>query len=361
MNMFKLQKAYFDLFYKLKHYQIKKYVHKRTAGWSNKKSVLTNEQKQQVIDFWAPYMKKGKKIPMTFFEFYTQKTGKFSPYYIPTDIYLNHIDEYLDNREASKYFDNKCYYPIIFKGIKQPEFVVLRIGGLWYTPDMNIISNADVEELIKQQGEIFVKLANNSDGGKGVAFIRNENNNILNDFNGFVKNTKSDIVVQKPLKQHKDIAAIHESSVNTIRIISLLSKDGVKIYSAVLRIGVGGSNVDNACAGGVTCGITDDGLLKDCCYKLNGDRFDVHPTNGFNFTNYKIPSFDKAKEVVIKAHPIVPHFKLVSWDIAINEAGEPVMIEANLAKGGIDVHQFNNGPLFGDDTKKILDEVFGKK
>lgn len=360
MNIFKLQQAYFDLFYKVKKYQIKRFVHKRTAGYCDKNFSLTNEQKQQVIDFWAPYMKKGKKMPMTFFEFYTQKTGKFSPYYIPMDVYLNNVDEYFNNRDESKYLDNKCYYPIIFKGIKQPEFVVLRIGGLWYSPDMNIISNAEAEELIKQQSAIFAKVATDSVGGKGVAFIQNENNNILEDFNKFIKGIKADIVVQKPLKQHKDIAAIHESSVNTLRIMSLLTSEGVKIYSAILRIGVGGSNIDNASAGGVSCGITEDGLMKSGCYKLNGEGFPVHPTNGFVFDNYKIPSFDKAKEVVIKAHPMIPHFKLVSWDIAINEEGEPVMIEANLAKGASQFHQFTNGPLFGDDTKKILDEVFGK-
>ena len=28
--------------------------------------------------------------------------------------------------------------------------------------------------------------------------------------------------------------------------------------------------------------------------------------------------------------------------------------------GGIDLHQLDNGPIFGDDTKMILDEVFGR-
>lgn len=39
---------------------------------------------------------------------------------------------------------------------------------------------------------------------------------------------------------------------------------------------------------------------------------------------------------------------------------EPVLIEANLRYGELDFHQLNNGPVFGKDTKKILDEVFGK-
>lgn len=41
-----------------------------------------------------------------------------------------------------------------------------------------------------------------------------------------------------------------------------------------------------------------------------------------------------------------------------NETGESIFIEANLCKGSVEIHEFNNGPLFGEDTKKILDEVY---
>ena len=126
-------------------------------------------------------------------------------------------------------------------------------------------------------------------------------------------------------------------------------------------MGVGGQKVDNASKGGVTCGITDEGKLKARLFKLNGESFDVHPTTGQNLDGYQLPSFEKAKELVKRAHPMVPHFKMVSWDVAIDQNGEPLMVEANLAKGSSELHQLNNGPLFGEDTKKILDEVFGTK
>ena len=81
---------------------------------------------------------------------------------------------------------------------------------------------------------------------------------------------------------------------------------------------------------------------------------------GLYLKDIRYRGFEKAKELVKKAHPMVPHFKLVSWDIAIDEDEKPILIEANLAKGSSEFHQLNNGPLFGEDTKKILDEVFGK-
>ena len=56
---------------------------------------------------------------------------------------------------------------------------------------------------------------------------------------------------------------------------------------------------------------------------------------------------------------MIPHFRLVSWDIAIDESGEPILIEMNSAYGGPELHQFSNGPIFGEDTEEILEEVFG--
>ena len=40
---------------------------------------------------------------------------------------------------------------------------------------------------------------------------------------------------------------------------------------------------------------------------------------------------------------------------------DPVLIKANFSYGGVTIHQLNNGPIFGDDTEKILREVFSQK
>lgn len=60
-----------------------------------------------------------------------------------------------------------------------------------------------------------------------------------------------------------------------------------------------------------------------------------------------------------ECHPRIGNFRLVSWDIAIDKNGNAVLIEANMRKGGINFHQFNNGPLFGNLTERVLEEVFG--
>ena len=45
---------------------------------------------------------------------------------------------------------------------------------------------------------------------------------------------------------------------------------------------------------------------------------------------------------------------------ALDVDGEPVLVEFNMKPQGLDLHQRENGPIFGDITVEILDEVFGK-
>ena len=355
MNVSKIQNYYFGLYESLKHRLIAKNVKQIATKWTDPDFRFTAEQEREIRDFYAPY----GKIDLIFHKWNVSCSGVYSPYYLPMDMYLNRVDEYFNNRAESKFLDNKCYYGNIFAGIPQPETLVCRIGGLWFSGDRQQISFAEVKEMLDNEKEAFAKIAAGSCGGKGVLYMSMDSGKISVQLEDFIKGVSNDIIVQRPIKQHSALSKIHESSVNTYRIISLLSEDGVKVYSAVLRIGIGGQKVDNASKGGVACGISDDGVLKKYAFQLQGQRYQTHPTNGFVFEGYQVPAIDKAKELVKKAHIMVPHFKLVSWDIVICEDGEPLLLEANLAKGTSELHQFCNGPLFGEDTKKILDEVFG--
>ena len=55
---------------------------------------------------------------------------------------------------------------------------------------------------------------------------------------------------------------------------------------------------------------------------------------------------------------MVSFSRLISWDFAIDENGEPMLIEMNISYGELDFHQLCNGPIFGDKTEDVLNEVF---
>ena len=52
------------------------------------------------------------------------------------------------------------------------------------------------------------------------------------------------------------------------------------------------------------------------------------------------------------------HFRIIGWDIAVDRAGEPVLVEFNAPPGQM---QGTNGPIFGDLTDAVLEEVFGRR
>ena len=315
---------------------------------------LTREEKRAVREFYAPYGSPN----LVFHEFFKEKTGEFHADYIPIDLYVGYIDTFFNDIKEAKYIDNKCYFGALFYSIPQPVILAKRVNDIWFTGDDKPVSYQQIEELVQSEDGVFFKEAQISAGGHGVTFIP-QSDDMMKRIRSIAAETPTDVIIQKRIDQHEKMAAINPSSVNTMRLYSVLGKDGnVKVYSAVLRTGVGDTKVDNYASGGLSVGITEEGKLRKVAFNKLGKQVDTHPTTGVVFENYALPSYDKAVELAKKAHVLVPHFRSVSWDIAITSDGSPILIEGNLCRGGIDLLQLSNGPLFGADTKMILDEVF---
>ena len=107
-----------------------------------------------------------------------------------------------------------------------------------------------------------------------------------------------------------------------------------------------GNVVDNESAGGISCGITNAGILKNFAIDHNFFKYDIHPFTKALFSDVKIPMYNNIIETVMKLHNELHYFDLVSWDLALDKMGEVNLIELNLSGQGINFHQLNNGPLF---------------
>lgn len=57
--------------------------------------------------------------------------------------------------------------------------------------------------------------------------------------------------------------------------------------------------------------------------------------------------------MVKELHNQLDYFKLVSWDIAMDEDNQSLLIELNVKSQEINFHQFSNGPLFGKFTREV--------
>ena len=316
---------------------------------------LTPAQKSELKRFYSPYI---RNVTDRYHRLYTDKTGVFTPRYIPEELFFTRIDRFYSDREEARFLDNKCYYYRLFSNIKQPGLVVMRVGSSYLDDSLASIGEDTAAELVGRQAEVVLKRAVNSQGGYGVEFY--SGSDLKNRFRDIMRSVDGDVVIQLPVKQHSAFSRLHPESVNTMRIVSLLTDDCVKVYAVCLKIGVGKERRDNGCHGGIYCGVEKEGRLKKLGILDNGTVLFSHPQLGYRFEDITLPFVDKAVALVKQAHPFVGHFRLVSWDVAIDEDGEAVLIEANLSLGGINNVQICNGPLFGDDTEKILGEVFSK-
>ncbi|MBQ2890171.1 MAG: hypothetical protein IJE44_00825 [Clostridia bacterium] len=346
--------SYEEIFGAIRRSHMKRLVEKLKKGQSEK-YVLTEEMEKEAKSFWDKY----KSVPMIYHNFYTEKNGEFHKEYIPDEIYYNYIQPHFNNYRLAKALDNKCYYHKMFPGIAQPKLVAYRMNGFWYIDDQVVTKFEDVYNVLKNEKEVFIKRATDSGGGHGVKYLNCEGLT-QEQFEKEIKDFTGDVAIQRGITQHEVLGKINPTSVNTIRIITLLEKEGAKVLSIILRMGVGETKVDNSSSGGMTIGVSMDGKLKKYACADKRRLLDTHPTSNIVFEGYELPSFDRVKELVLKASYMVPHFRMVAWDVSVLEDGTPVLIEANLYDGQLDSHQIHNGPLFKEDTERIMNEVFNK-
>ncbi|MCX0371850.1 hypothetical protein LIZ77_13935 [Clostridium perfringens] len=313
--------------------------------------------KKEISSYWNSY---NIKHNIQWHKWYTSINGIADKKYIPENIFYCYIEPYYNNISFDKAYSDKAILKKIFPNIKQPNTVVINVAGIFYDDNYNIISNEKAIELCSRHKDIIIKPTIESGGGKDIEFINLNKISCLNDnLNKIFLKFNKNFIVQEVISQHEKLKCINPESVNTVRVMSYLRGEDVYILSSVLRMGINGNRVDNSAFGGISCGISHRGYLKKYAYDKHGKKFTEHP-QGFIFDNKEVPYYDRIIELIKKEHKKIAHFKLISWDFAIDKLGNPILLEYNLSGQEINFHQLNNGPLFGKLTENILNEVFNE-
>jgi len=142
---------------------------------------------------------------------------------------------------------------------------------------------------------------------------------------------KERMIVQNFVNQHVDMRLFSHNSLNTLRILTLLTKRGeVLILSALMRFGQGDAYIDNWSAGGVAVGIEiDTGKLKKNGYDKNGKVYQHEPLTGKPFDSLMVPEWGEVIGLSRKVQYSFPYYKLLGLDIAVTDKGEAILIEIN--------------------------------
>lgn len=128
---------------------------------------------------------------------------------------------------------------------------------------------------------------------------------------------------------HDCLKQIYPGSENTFMVVTYLWNGKLNHWPIALRIGQGGSYLDNAHAGGMFIGVDDKGNLQSRVFIEFRDEYEEHPDPKYVFKGKKLPLIPEMIEQISKMHLNAPELGLISWDISIDSNGSFVLIEVN--------------------------------
>lgn len=317
---------------------------------------LTKEERERVSDLWGqihPHPEMG-------FRYYEiQKAiDSFDERLLSGYVYYPLVIRALDPSGYYKAFSHKSLYRHILSDLPQPLTLASNTNGCILDVDNKVISKKMlIDFLLIQEQDYIIKKSIDSGGGKGVRFITKEDRK---DLSSIISEFGNNFVIQEIITGSPDLEKFNPSSLNTLRISTLLLNGEISLCACVLRVGAEGKILDNLQQGGSMIGInTDNGNLMRNGLTMNGTK-EVEK-NGYKFEDFQIPNFNKVVELAFEGHRRIAPCSFASWDFALDNNNYPKFIEVNLHWPGIRVQQLAGGPIFKDRTQEVIEFVKAKK
>ena len=232
----------------------------------------------------------------------------------------NTIVSLLNNSEYYHIFDNKTEFNATFKEYMHRKWL-----------NFNTATLAEFETFMSDLDEVICK-PDDLCCGEGVEKIKKADFKNLKEMYDTLK-SKSINIVEEVIIQHPEMSKLNTSSVNTIRIYSILANDKVNTIYACVRMGNSDRPVDNINAGGMYSPVDlESGKISlPACDKEN-IVYETHPITGCKIQGHQIPYWQESLEMCREAGMKIPEIGYVGWDVAITEDG-PLLIEANSIPG----------------------------
>ena len=186
---------------------------------------------------------------------------------------------------------------------------------------------AEFTDFIAGQEAIFAKI-NHGDCGRGVnkLYVKDyESPAVMLDY---IRRNQL-VVLEQVLPQHPDMARLHPSSVNTMRILTDLVDGEVHVAYISVKMGRGDGYCDNSGQGGVLCRVDPEtGKIISPATDDYFHVYDTHPDTGIPLVGYQLPMVPEAIAMAKEAAQVFPQVGHVGWDMAVTPDG-PAIIEGN--------------------------------
>ncbi|MDY3832350.1 MAG: sugar-transfer associated ATP-grasp domain-containing protein [Candidatus Ventricola sp.] len=227
----------------------------------------------------------------------------------------NSIVARMNDKKFWHFFDNKTEFNQLFSA---------QVKRGW----LNLLeaSEEDFAKFLEGRGDIICKPIDGS-SGQGILKCTPEEYGDPKALYQRLREAGIGIVEDKVI-QHPAIAALCPTSVNTIRVATLLGDKKEGIVYAYIRIG-NGKVMDNVDCGGMAAPVDiETGVITGVGANKAGETYEIHPMTGTKIPGTQIPYWEDVKTMCLNAMHVVPQVRFVAWDVAITEDG-PVFIEGN--------------------------------
>ena len=228
----------------------------------------------------------------------------------------NEIVRRMNDKAYWHFFDDKTQFNTTF---------AKWIGRDWIKSDENLTVDA-LASFLNNKDQIIYKPLEGSSGQGIVKYQKKDWQNI-----GLFRDQLLEAgagILEEVIIQHPEMARMCPTSVNTVRIATLLGDKKEGIVYAFLRIG-NGRVMDNVDCGGMAARVDlDSGKLLTVGADKQGNTYEKHPMTKTSIIGFEIPFFEEAKKMCLEAMRVVPQVRFVAWDVAITAKG-PRFIEGN--------------------------------
>lgn len=298
--------------------RIKSYIKRiDDVAYQNKKSTFL-----MLIDVLVWYVLYGATLTDYLnYEFYNKSISERRKYAV-----VRTQNKFYEKVSPSKFKEFFTIKPNFLNNFKE------YIGRDFFVPEDGIDK---LKVFLKKNKEFMIKPIDGL-GGADVKKILSSSVKNKEEFLKYLEENR--MFLEELIVQHKKMASLCESSVNTLRIMTFANNNKSEILYAALRVGNGVYEVDNFHKGGMGISVdTKNGKLKGNAIDKDLKEYKRHPLTKTYFNNFEIPYWKETKKLVRDAALVNQNIKVVGWDVAITKNG-PVLVEGN-RRPGFDIVQ----------------------
>lgn len=214
------------------------------------------------------------------------------------------------------------------------------------------VNGTDKEKVFKffKKHDSFMAKPIDNFGGVGIEKIKTDAFASYDELYDYLTKEGANYELEEVIKQHEEVNKLYPDSINTIRVITIVTTEDDKPYISIpeeerknlklkchviyacCRIG-NGKCIDNFTSGGMVAPVDEKtGFIKFAAMDKKKNVYEKHPVTDCMIKGFEFPYWKEVLEMCERASFEIPEVGYIGWDVAITPDG-PVFVEGNELPG----------------------------